>query len=98
MEHRVVASETVDRVKSMIQYPWKLVRYGKEERVELFNLEIDPEEKNPIQDDHPQIVAQLDKALRTQIKEGREIPVFISADSIEDEALREQLRALGYVE
>jgi len=97
-EHRVVASETVGRVTSMIQYPWKLVRYGKEKRIELFNLEFDPEEKNPIQDDHPQIVAQLAKALKTQIKEGREIQVFISADSIEDEALREQLRALGYVE
>jgi arylsulfatase A-like enzyme len=96
--NRIAVSQTVDQLASMIQFPWKLIRYGQEDRLELYNLEVDPGEHLPLQDDHAALANQLQEALMTQIREGREIPVFIEAEDVDDQALREQLRSLGYID
>ena len=59
---------------------WKLIPgiqgNGRERgQKELYNLKKDPDEKNNVYDEHPEIVKELTDMLRKQMKEGRSRPL-----------------------
>ena len=52
---------------------WKGVRYGYNNKIQLFNLEVDKEERMDIASQHPDIIAQIDKIFEN---EHVEVPYF----------------------
>ena len=74
--------------KAVREGRWKLVAH--EGRKELYDLEADPNEQRDVASSHSDVVARLSVALPGASEAGSSAEV--------DEALREQLQALGYVE
>jgi arylsulfatase A-like enzyme len=93
---RATVSE-METLKTRIEMPWKLILdMGKPTPI-LFNLESDPREQSDVAVQHPERVAALVAALRRTLPgQLREVPV-LPQEEVPAE-LREQLRALGYVE
>lgn len=97
--NRVAVSLTVKGQFSVIRYPWKLIQKAEEGTVELFNLAVDPREQHSVSDEHPDIVASLGRILSETLSDvGAKASYLIDPGAVEDPELREQLRALGYLE
>jgi len=86
--------------KALVEWPWKLLyfREGETERVELFNLDQDPYERTDLSGQATAVAAELVEKLwsifdldspLTQSDEQRPAEL--------DEAARQRLRSLGYV-
>jgi len=84
-------------LQSVIVGSHKLIRRGRGESVELYDLETDPRERTDLADQRPalrrSLVAVLD---RLELAADRPQP-FEDADAL-DGATRERLRALGYLD
>jgi choline-sulfatase len=63
-----------DKRRALVRGKWKIMAFGKEERLELYDLEADPEEKSPIKkgNDFDAMAA----AYRAHAKSVKEIPPF----------------------
>jgi arylsulfatase A-like enzyme len=96
-EHRAAVSE-MRKLKSLLEYPWKLIRHSETRRIMLFDLESDAGESRNLRAARPEVVSamelRLDRALGG--RDQTEVPE-LDVD-IQDEELEEQLRALGYVD
>lgn len=90
------------KAESLIFGAWKLLCDPKSEGCRLFDLAADPHERVDVAAEHPQVVADL----RARLGRARRPPHPLAAapPDVDPEqlehwrALREQLRALGYVE
>jgi len=90
----------IGRKRSLVRYPWKIVADMKTNELLLFDLSSDPGETRNLESEEIEIAAGLRTRL-LQILSGIEdadLDVDAVAESVEDEELREQLRALGYIE
>jgi hypothetical protein len=75
---------------------WKLIRNAETDRWTLFDLLEDPEEMRDVSAAHPDVVEELKKHWKKgrgafRLKEDAESPA-------PNDLIREQLRALGYLE
>lgn len=98
MPSDIAVSLTVKGYRSIIDYPWKLIVSRPEGVKMLFNLEEDPKERAPLGPEYTVIAAQLHQALNQTLQGELVREAIVDPDSIQNPALREQLRALGYVE
>jgi len=85
-------------VKAIISLPWKLILYPKEGRTLLFNLVEDPKELHSVEADHPELVTQLKEMLKMTARNEDVPDLYVDEADIDDPALLEQLKALGYVD
>jgi len=99
IEDRDPVSE-IGRKRSLVRYPWKIIVDMKKNELLLFNLSSDPGETRNLESEEIEVAADL----RTRILrilaglEDANLDVDAVAESVEDKELREQLRALGYIE
>ncbi len=82
---------------------WKLIHDFVDERSHLFNLVADPGEEIDLAATSPRRVRRLRKALEARIARYRalvasSVPGEVEEDPILDEAARDRLRALGYLQ
>lgn len=95
---QIAAALTVGGLRAIIYEPWKLIASDDQEIELLFNLREDPEEKRPLQNERPDLVAKLKEALNSTLGSQAIMRDTIVEDSeIDDPELREQLEALGYL-
>ncbi|MFT5441460.1 MAG: arylsulfatase A-like enzyme [Myxococcota bacterium] len=96
-QHRTVASEQ-RALKSILEFPWKLVRDEDGGEALLFNLVSDPGEENNLAATQPEVLARLNKQLSDRFEGHLGTAVPEVQPGIEDPELLERLRALGYIE
>lgn len=96
-QHRTVVSEQRS-LKSMLEFPWKLVRDEASGEVSLFDLASDPGEHNNLASTQPEVLARLNKQLSDRFKGHLDTAVPEVQPGIEDPELLERLRVLGYIE
>ncbi len=80
---------------------WKLIvaHLGEQERVQLFDVEVDPEEARDLAADRPDLVATMRERLEMRVAEAAAAGGDGAVDTAEfDPVTAERLRALGYVE
>jgi arylsulfatase A-like enzyme len=66
-------------------------------RVELFDLDADPEETTDVSDEHPEVVAEFDEYLAEHVRHAEATDHDPDAPAEEaDDDVQEQLEALGY--
>jgi arylsulfatase A-like enzyme len=80
------------------RYTFKFRRDRAEDFVELFDLEVDPEEQRDVSLDHPGVVAELLGMLERRIDEAQAYSVAPEDVEVVDEGYVEELRSLGYLE
>jgi len=87
-------------LKSIRQGNWKLILNNMTGMKQLFDLEKDPKEQHSLLDVHPEIVKALEAEFHKTygVLENTEIDVDKAAEDVTDPKLREQLKALGYIE
>lgn len=87
-------------LKSIRQGNWKLILNNVTGAKQLFNLEKDPKEQQSVLTSQPEIVRALEAEFHNVYGalENTEIDVDKAAEDVTDPELREQLRALGYIE
>ena len=78
--------------------PWKMIRIPGSFHV--FNLEDDPGERTPLEQDRPDVVAALARSLKQLMEAARQTSQIVRPGEHApiDEATRTKLRALGYIE
>lgn len=64
----------------------------------LFDLDEDPGETRTLHESEPEIAADLRRLLRRQLADGADQSLMVEEADIQDEELREELRALGYLQ
>ena len=75
--------------KAILRNNWKLI-HSKGDKIDLlFNLSDDPKEKHDLSTENTEELKRLQSALPQTSKEGRALRV--------DNAVKEQLKALGYM-
>jgi arylsulfatase A-like enzyme len=91
-------------LKTLVSYPWKIIKeYPDGKRhlatapLVLYNLERDPAETRNVLSNHPEKAAELEAELgeiisRYDTRQVRDVPAVV-----EDDQLRKNLEALGYV-
>lgn len=77
---------------------WKYIRLAPEDREELYDLSVDPAERNDIALESPDIVRGLRRRLDEFEKSAPKLPRSYFDVEQQDEEMNEHLRALGYVE
>jgi arylsulfatase A-like enzyme len=81
---------------SVIEGAWKLIQHsGRKSSVQLFNLEEGPGEDKNVFDEHPIVASYLLSLVKAQ-EQGRQ--TLKPGKAVIDKDLREQLKALGYVQ
>jgi hypothetical protein len=60
--------------EAIIRGDWKLLQNSPYEPMELYNLQVDPQEKNNVWAQHPQVVRELQTALRAHVQRGGATP------------------------
>ncbi len=81
---------------SVTEWPWRLLAIpGDPDRVELYRLAEDPEERNDLAEDRPEVVARLLARVEAAVA-GEPLPGARHEVELDDLRLQ-QLRALGYV-
>lgn len=87
---------------SILRNPlYMLKRYGKLEARQLYNLESDPDENRNLVEEEPEIVEKMEKILLDWENDCRKQPLPRSpfeSDREEEEIIRQQLKALGYLD
>ncbi len=99
-EHGPTTKEGVT-IRSLTSYDWKMIETTEEinggmTKIELFNLYKDPFEKNDISSTNAEIVEEFLRELNNILKSAKEMsltPETVSTDN----AIREQLKSLGYI-
>ncbi|MGH0035996.1 MAG: sulfatase [Myxococcota bacterium] len=89
----------IDQATALVRHPWKLIRRPRLQHSELYLLSEDPGEVDDLAEARPGRTRELEGELRRLMKapdRGRVEPV--NPARVDDDELREQLRALGYVE
>ena len=95
----VVAVSEMERFKSLIEAPLKLIVDSSARELTLFDLSTDPGETTDISKDHVDTTRRLYRQLTTELDSAEFSEVSgIAGELPTDEALVDQLRALGYVE
>ena len=79
------------RIGTAIQHRYKLIKDFSADRVELYDRQVDPDEKNNIAQAHPELVRLL-----LELLESKDIHRFRMEDTELDEDLLEKLKTLGY--
>jgi arylsulfatase A-like enzyme len=85
-------------LKAVRDGEWKLIRdegTGKNSR--LFNLTSDPRELNDVAAEHGDVVARLEAALNGWLSALPAPPADLKTAPLQNESVKERLRALGYV-
>jgi arylsulfatase A-like enzyme len=85
----------VTEQRAVVDWPWKLIEYPREDRRELFDLVADPDERTDLAGERPEVVSRLSSwgAARAAAADASD------SSAVElDEETREALRALGYVD
>jgi arylsulfatase A-like enzyme len=95
----LVATMDVDQVakSSILRWPWKLVRHDKGPRAgerELFDLDSDPGETVDRSAERAFLADYLDARLAARLRSTGKVRSVVS----EDEELRKDLKALGYIQ
>jgi choline-sulfatase len=81
----------------LIRWPWKLIQTGKARRMELFELDRDPEERRDLAQELPDRAEELRRELRLRVSSAR-AGLRQQVEAEIDEETREQLKSLGYLE
>jgi len=99
IEDRDPVSE-IGRQRSLVRYPWKIVVDMKTKGYSLYNLESDPGEARNLESEEFEIASEMRVQLLHILAgfEDEDLDVDAVAESVEDKNLRDQLRALGYIE
>ena len=84
--------------KAIREGEWKLVRRGRPRQVQLFNLTTDPHEQDDVAAEQRAIVDRLRQSLNRWVASLPPPPEDRETHALEDDATKEQLRALGYLE
>ncbi len=95
--HRAAVSLTVGGLRSITAYPWKLIYSAQSDTELLFNLSDDPRETTSLAGERPEVVEVLKNLLSSRLSGYVSRDSIVDESEIEDPALLEQLRALGYV-
>jgi len=77
---------------------WKLVRTRRPPRVQLFNLATDPHEQHDVAAEQHAIVERLAQSLTRWVASLPPPPDDQQTRELDDDATKEQLRALGYLD
>ncbi len=92
-----ILSQTFDRA-SLIRYPWKLILVDGSAPV-LFNLQEDPGERTDLAAAEGDLVTSLTAELEEILGRSPQYEIEgVNPEGIEDEELRQQLEALGYLD
>lgn len=94
--HSYAISET-GGLKTLIRFPWKLVDNRRSKQISLFNLLEDPAESENRLGDQEQLAREMVRQLRLLVQQGRNLEPNVDEEDIDDEELRDQMRALGYL-
>ena len=81
------------RIGTAIQQRYKLIKDSTLDRVELYDRQVDPDEKNDIAQAHPELVKLL-----LELLESKDIHRFRMEDVELDQDLLEKLKMLGYAD
>ena len=81
------------RIGTAIQQRYKLIKDSSLDRVELYDRQVDPDEKNDIAQAHPELVKLL-----LELLESKDIHRFRMEDVELDQDLLEKLKMLGYAD
>lgn len=73
-EFQVVRKDAKGLRQSALMGKWKAVRYGANSSVELYDLNVDVEEKNNVASEHSEIVKQLERIMNKSRSENRYFP------------------------
>ena len=76
---------------------WKLISNGAKGKIELYNLEEDPEERHNVFDLYPEIAKNLQGRLTSKFKEFEKQALRPGKASISAQTMRE-LKSLGYIQ
>jgi arylsulfatase A-like enzyme len=86
------------KAAAILEGPWKLIhRTFPERRVQLFDLESDPGERNDLAQSKPKLAQELETRLLEHLKSLPPPPADLERARVEDEGLLEQLKAFGSV-
>jgi arylsulfatase A-like enzyme len=90
----------INRQRSLIRDPWKIILDLKTGDLSLFNMESDPGETMNVASEQPEIAAGLRARLLEIVSghEDKDLDMDAAAEAVRDVELRKQLSALGYVE
>ena len=61
-------------IEAVISWPWKLLQNSPWQKLELYNLETDPQEQTDVAEQNQGIVNRLNAAMRMQLQRGGQIP------------------------
>ena len=94
-EHVLYGRET----KAVVVYPWKLIAHYRFEKVELYNLQDDPAEKNDVHQQEPEIVDKLTDLIQIWIDQNLEYGQGNEGKKPAqlDKKTLEELKSLGYI-
>lgn len=90
----------IGSARSLVEYPWKAILHVQTQQVQLFNLRDDPGEQKDVAENHPEKAAELVATIRKMLAAAPQTappPVNSKPGEIQDEELRKQLEALGYL-
>jgi arylsulfatase A-like enzyme len=90
----------IGRQRSLTRLPWKIIVDLKTGTLELYDVVADPRETRRLESEHPEVAAELQARLLEILSgtEDADLDMDAAAENVRDEELREQLRALGYIE
>jgi arylsulfatase A-like enzyme len=90
----------IGRQRSLTRLPWKIIVDLKTGSLELYDVVEDPGETRRLESEHPEMAAELNARLLEILagSEDADLDMDAAAEKVQDAELREQLRALGYIE
>jgi arylsulfatase A-like enzyme len=83
--------------KAIVEARFKLIRDDESQRIELYDLEADPEERRNLAEQRPELRDRLLHELEARLEQAARVGVAAPERRLEEEEL-EALRKLGYVD